>query len=153
GTAIGVGCDAGSKYQDRGDLRQTGASKMAQQAVAEQVTRNIDLDTAVAEAETRYGASHSESLRRYEAATKVQPGGNTRTVLFYPPFPVTLVSGEGPRIRDADGHVYTDFLGEYSAGLYGHSQAAVREAIRKALDDGIVLGGPNQYEGRLAAEM
>src|SRR5207249_10399518 len=51
---------------------------------------------------------------------------------------------------DADGHEYTDFLGEYTAGLYGHSHPVIVEAIRAALADGIVLGAPNRYETALA---
>lgn len=78
------------------------------------------------------------------------PGGNTRTVLHVPPFPLTIVRGEGAHIWDADGHVYLDFLGEYTAGLYGHSHPVIAAAIRAALEDGIVLGGPNRYELALA---
>ena len=43
-----------------------------------------------------------------------------------------------------------DFLGEYTAGLYGHSHPVILEAIRGALEDGIVLGAPNRYELQLA---
>lgn len=46
--------------------------------------------------------------------------------------------------------VYTDFLGEYTAGLYGHSNPIIQAAVREALADGIVLGGPNAYEAELA---
>jgi glutamate-1-semialdehyde 2,1-aminomutase len=60
------------------------------------------------------------------------------------------VRGEGARIWDADGHDYLDFLGEYTAGIYGHSHPVIVEAIREALDGGIVLGGPNRYELALA---
>jgi len=38
-----------------------------------------------------------------------------------------------------------------SAGLYGHSHPVIVEAIRAALADGIALGAPSVYEGRLAA--
>ena len=78
------------------------------------------------------------------------PGGNTRTVLHVPPFPLTIVRGEGAHIWDADGHVYLDFLGEYTAGVYGHSHPVIVAAIHTALEDGIVLGGPNRYELALA---
>jgi glutamate-1-semialdehyde 2,1-aminomutase len=67
-----------------------------------------------------------------------------------PPFPLTIVRGDGARLLDVDGHVYVDFLGEYTAGLYGHSHPVIAEAIREALADGIVLGAPNRYEGELA---
>src|SRR5262249_38661009 len=40
-----------------------------------------------------------------------------------------------------------------SAGFYGHSDPVIRQAIVQALEDGIVLGGPNRYEADLAAEL
>lgn len=78
------------------------------------------------------------------------PGGNTRTTIHQPPFPLTIVRGEGARLTDADGHQYVDFLGEYTAGLYGHSNAVIVDAIRNALADGLVLGAPNRFEAVLA---
>jgi glutamate-1-semialdehyde 2,1-aminomutase len=78
------------------------------------------------------------------------PGGNTRTTIHQPPFPLTIVRGDGARITDADGHEYVDFLGEYTAGLYGHSHPVIVEAVREALADGIVLGAPNRFETTLA---
>ena len=46
-----------------------------------------------------------------------------------------------------------DFLGEYTAGLYGHSDPVIQAAIEQALADGIVLGAPNRYEAELARLM
>lgn len=115
--------------------------------------RNLDLDTAVAEIERRYIDANPQSRARFEAARAVMPGGNTRTTLHYDPFPVTLVRGEGARLYDLDGHEYVDFLGEYTAGLYGHSEPAILAAIREVLEVGLVLGGPNTYEARFAELM
>jgi glutamate-1-semialdehyde 2,1-aminomutase len=81
------------------------------------------------------------------------PGGNTRTVLHFSPFPLTFERAEGCRLWDVDGKAYADFLGEYSAGLYGHSNPIIMEAAQRAIRDGIVLGGPNRYEGELASEI
>jgi glutamate-1-semialdehyde 2,1-aminomutase len=114
---------------------------------------NTDLATAVAEAEARYVAANPQSAERFERATEAMPGGNTRTVLHYSPFPLTLAGGEGAYVRDLDGHRYADFLGEYTAGLYGHSNLVIQAAIKQAVDDGIALGGPNRYEAELAAEL
>jgi glutamate-1-semialdehyde 2,1-aminomutase len=116
--------------------------------VSQQVA--TDLAELVAAAERRYVERNPESRRRHEERAEVMPGGNTRTVIHVPPFPLTIVRGEGARIFDADGHVYLDFLGEYTAGLYGHSHPVILQAIRDALDDGIVLGAPNRYETALA---
>ena len=114
---------------------------------------NTDLVAAAAEAEARYVAANPQSAARFARATEAMPGGNTRTVLHYSPFPLTFAGGEGCRLRDVDGHGYADFLGEYSAGLYGHSNPLLQAAIKQAVDDGTVLGGPNRYEAELAGEM
>jgi len=119
----------------------------------QRVRPNTDLTAAVAEAEARYVAANPQSAARFQRATEAMPGGNTRTVLHYSPFPLTFAGGEGCTLRDIDGHRYADFLGEYSAGLYGHSNPVLQAAIKQVVDDGTVLGGPNRYEGELAAEM
>jgi glutamate-1-semialdehyde 2,1-aminomutase len=115
------------------------------------IARNLDLASALGDAEERFTRANPDSQRRYQAATKVMPGGNTRTVLFYGPFPLTIARGEGCYLWDTDGHRYVDFLGEYSAGLYGHSNPIIRAAIERALADGIALGGHNKIEGELAS--
>jgi len=79
------------------------------------------------------------------------PGGNTRSVLHYAPFPLAFSSGEGASLISMDGDRYTDLLGEYTAGLYGHSHPVIMSAIRMALDSGISYGGHNAKEARLAA--
>ena len=112
--------------------------------------RNIDLGSALADAERQYVAANPGSKARIEKACRVMPGGNTRTVLYWPPFPLTIARGEGARVWDVDGHEYVDFLAEYTAGLYGHSNPVISAAISRALADGIVLGGHNELEGRLA---
>jgi glutamate-1-semialdehyde 2,1-aminomutase len=112
--------------------------------------RNLDLGSALAEAERRFIDAHPLSARRHGDARRVMPGGNTRTVIYYPPFPVAIARGEGCHVWDVDGNRYADFVSEYTAGLYGHSEPAIVEAVKTALDDGIVLGAPNRYEARLA---
>jgi glutamate-1-semialdehyde 2,1-aminomutase len=114
------------------------------------VLATTELTARLAEAEARYAESNPESRRFHEARARVMPGGNTRTTIHQAPFPLTIVRGEGARITDADDHEYVDFLGEYTAGLYGHSHPVIVEAIREALADGIVLGAPNRYETALA---
>jgi glutamate-1-semialdehyde 2,1-aminomutase len=114
---------------------------------------NTDLAAAAAEAEARYVAANPKSAERHRSAADSMPGGNTRTVLHYSPFPLTIVGGEGCRLGDLDGHGYTDFLGEYTAGLYGHSNPTIRAAIKKVVDGGMALGGPNPYEAELAGEL
>jgi len=115
-----------------------------------QVLANSSLETSLAEARERFIAGNPRSRAAHLEATAVMPGGNTRTVLFYTPFPLTMIRGSGCRLWDADGHEYVDLLGEYTAGIYGHNNSLIRSAIDRALDDGWNLGGHGLMEAQLA---
>ena len=115
--------------------------------------RNTTIDNALRDAEGRFTAANPKSLAHYNAAQAHLPGGNTRTNMYFSPFPLTIMRGEGARLYDLDGHTYLDFLGEYTAGIFGHSDARIRAAIIEALDKGINLGGPNQWEAELGRLM
>ena len=117
------------------------------------VIRNLDLTTAVEDAQARFSAANPRSGKAYAHACAVMPGGNTRTVLHFEPYPLVMAKGDGARLVDIDGHAYTDFLGEYSAGLYGHSHPVIHDAVVSALTDGIVLCAPNRFEATLAAAL
>src|SRR4029079_16134575 len=51
---------------------------------------------------------------------------------------------------DLDGAEYIDFLGEYTAGIYGHSHPVIRAAVDRALAAGINFGGTNLTEAKFA---
>jgi glutamate-1-semialdehyde 2,1-aminomutase len=111
---------------------------------------NADLETSYAEAEEKFKNRNPISAAMHAKASEVMPGGNTRTVLHYAPYPLTFSKGEGAHLFDADGHKLVDFLGEYTAGIYGHNNSIIQSAIETAVRDGIVLGGPNLMEAQLA---
>ncbi|NMJ39650.1 aminotransferase class III-fold pyridoxal phosphate-dependent enzyme [Roseomonas sp. JC162] len=113
--------------------------------------RNSDLEAALAEARETYVAARPKSAAIHAKAREVMPGGNTRTVLFYTPFPTAMVRGEGTTVWDADGHAYLDLCGEYSAGLFGHSEKRILDAVKAAMDRGINLAAVGEKEGMLAA--
>jgi glutamate-1-semialdehyde 2,1-aminomutase len=104
-------------------------------------------------ARQHYADRNVESRRRHVAASRVLPGGNTRTLLFQPPFPLTFVRGEGSVLEDADGHRYVDLLGDYTAGLLGHSDHRARNAAFAALATNMSVGGIHPIETDLAVLM
>lgn len=104
------------------------------------------LDDTLNAAIDNFTAKHAHSKAVHERAAQVMPGGNTRTVLFTAPFPIRAVKASGAFITDADGHDYLDLLGEYSAGIYGHSHPRIREAVTEALDMGLNLGAHHTRE-------
>lgn len=110
----------------------------------------LTLDTALNDAMDAFAASRPKTRAMHERAAQVMPGGNTRTVLFTAPFPVRIEKGEGATLTDIDGHSYLDLLGEYSAGIYGHSHPRILEAARAALDKGLNFGGHHGEEVTLA---
>ena len=108
------------------------------------------VQAALNEVRTTYGTRYPKSKYAFEHAKKVLPGGNTRSVLFYKPFPLTIVSGEGAEVFDLEGNKYIDFVGEFSAGLFGHTDPSISQAVIQALARGTVLAAPNELEVKLA---
>ncbi len=108
------------------------------------------LNLAIESARSRYASANPLSQAADKSAERYFPGGNTRTVLHYHPFPLTMVEGDGAEVTDLDGHRYVDFVGEYSAALFGHSDDVIKSAIHEALDKGVAMGAPTPYERELA---
>ncbi|TPE48037.1 aspartate aminotransferase family protein [Amaricoccus solimangrovi] len=104
------------------------------------------LDTA----RDAYRARNPRSAELHAAARATMPGGNTRTALHFAPFPLYAARSAGARITDVDGHDYLDALGEYTAGLYGHSHPVVVEAVRETLAAGVSNGAPGPADVALA---
>ena len=109
-----------------------------------------DLRSAVTAATETFRAANPKSLAQHCAATEVMPGGNTRTVLYHDPFPLTIARGDGCRLWDLDGHEYIDMLGEFTAGIFGHTNQVIRSAVISALERGIDLAGHTVAEAELA---
>ncbi len=108
------------------------------------------IEDAVTEARKRFVDAHPGSAGWSDRARRVLPAGNTRSVLAVDPFPVRVVRAEGKHLWDVDGHQYIDLLGNYTAGLLGHSPAPVLDAAREALESGWSLGAVHENEVRLA---
>ena len=109
-----------------------------------------DYTNLIASAHQRFETRNPNSLTAHETSCAHLPGGNTRTVLHSSPFPLTFASGSAQHLTDLDGHEYIDFLGEYTAGLYGHSNPLIREAVQHVMSTGWNLGGHSQHEKKLA---
>lgn len=108
------------------------------------------LDDALEAARHRYVAGRPVSAAWRDRADAVLPGGNTRSVLHFDPFPFRVRHASGSRLTDVDGNVYVDLLGNYTAGLLGHSPDAVKRAVHDAVDRGWALGATHPDEVRLA---
>jgi glutamate-1-semialdehyde 2,1-aminomutase len=105
---------------------------------------------ALEHARREYTDANPQSRSAYESAKQWLPGANTRTVTHYEPFPLYIDYGVDSHVVDLDGHRYVDFLGEYTAGLFGHSHGKITQAIRAAIERGMNFGAQHMGEQRLA---
>lgn len=108
------------------------------------------LDDRLQRARRDYADRRPKSREWHDRARAVMPGGNTRSVLAFEPFPFRVARAAGSELTDIDGHTYIDLLGNYTAGLLGHSPRPVLAAARTALDGGWALGAVHENEVRLA---
>jgi glutamate-1-semialdehyde 2,1-aminomutase len=112
--------------------------------------RNTGLDEALADARDQYITARPKSAAAYERAKLVMPGGNTRSTLYYSPFPTAMAGGEGCHLTDIDGHRYLDLCGEYTAGLFGHSDPRIIAALQAAIARGLSLAAVGEREAEFA---
>lgn len=105
---------------------------------------------AIEAAIQRYARRNPNSRTLHEQARAWMPGGNTRSALYWAPFPLYVTHSEGCRVRDADGNEYLDVLGEYTAGLYGHSDPVIAQAVARTVAGGYSNGAPGASEIQFA---
>jgi glutamate-1-semialdehyde 2,1-aminomutase len=90
------------------------------------------------------------SAAAFEAARQVLPGGETRAVTTYPPYPVIVTEGHGARLLDLDGHGYLDLVNNYTALVHGNAFAPVTEAVADLLPRGLAFASPHPEQIALA---
>lgn len=98
----------------------------------------------------RYEDRTARSRDLYVRARRSIAGGTTRTSVWFEPYPLYAVSGDGCRIVDADGFERIDCIGNYSALILGHRHPAVLAAIAGQLERGMAFSAPSEREVELA---
>ncbi|KAH7308919.1 putative acetylornithine aminotransferase [Stachybotrys elegans] len=111
------------------------------------------VENALRGAHEEYSKRNSRSLKAHRDAHSHLPGGNTRTVLHMEPFPLTWASATSGTLTSVDGDTYIDLLGEFSAGIFGHSEPRIAEAVQVALSKGWNYGGNSQTEKEFAQKV
>ena len=72
--------------------------------VKSQCNPSSDLTAAIEAAKNRFAVRNPNSRKLFEEATEYLPGGNTRTLLYFAPFPLSMKKGEHYQVFDEDGH-------------------------------------------------
>jgi glutamate-1-semialdehyde 2,1-aminomutase len=94
------------------------------------------------------------SAELYRRASELLPGGVSSPVRAFRAVggvPRFIERGTGPRIIDADGREYIDYVLSWGALPLGHAHPAVVAAISAQAARGTTFGAPTELEIRLAA--
>ena len=70
------------------------------------------------------------SAAMYERARRSLSGGVASSYQLRDPWPIYLVSGEGPHVTDVDGNRYWDFHNGFGSMVQGHANPEIVEALR-----------------------
>jgi glutamate-1-semialdehyde 2,1-aminomutase len=93
------------------------------------------------------------SKKLFQRAKKTIPGGVNSPVRAFGSVggdPLFIIRAEGPRIWDADGNDYLDFVGSWGPMFLGHNQDGIKRAVYDALRMGTSFGAPTIGEIELA---
>ncbi|HEY83327.1 MAG TPA: aspartate aminotransferase family protein [Dehalococcoidia bacterium] len=90
--------------------------------------------------EDAYRKRTPKSRATMEAARKFMPGGDTRSSIWFEPYPIWIDKAEGCRFSDVDGNEYIDFHNCYTTMILGHANPRVVAAVREQAAKGTALG-------------
>ncbi|MBN6152088.1 glutamate-1-semialdehyde 2,1-aminomutase [Xanthomonas sp. AmX2] len=97
--------------------------------------------------------NHSRSHALFSQAQSLIPGGVNSPVRAFKSVggePFFVQRADGPYLYDVDGNRYIDYVGSWGPMIAGHNHPAVREAVQRAIGDGLSFGAPCAAEVTMA---
>jgi glutamate-1-semialdehyde 2,1-aminomutase len=101
---------------------------------------------AWARLQEKFVAETPNSRELTNRAKAVLPGGSTRTVGWFAPYPVVFERGDGPYLVDADGRQYIDLFCNGLSLIHGHAYPPVIEAAERVLRSGTAWPGTSAHQ-------
>ena len=95
----------------------------------------------------------SRNQQLFERAQRHIPGGVNSPVRAFRSVggtPRFIQKGFGPRVQDADGKWYVDYVGSWGPLILGHAHPEVIAAVQAAVVDGLTFGAPTEREVEIA---
>ena len=89
----------------------------------------------------------------FQRAQQVLPGGVDSPVRAFKSVsgePFIAARADGPYLWDVEGKRYIDYVGSWGPMIAGHNHPHVREAVERAVRDGLSFGTPCAAEAELA---
>lgn len=97
-----------------------------------------------------------QSAALFERAKKVLPGGVNSPVRAFRSVGLTprfIARAQGAYLWDVDGSRYTDYVCSWGPMILGHNHPLIREAVERAVKDGLSFGASTQREVEIAERM
>jgi glutamate-1-semialdehyde 2,1-aminomutase len=97
--------------------------------------------------------NHSRSHTLFAQAQQLLPGGVNSPVRAFKSVggePFFVQRADGAYLYDVDGNRYIDYVGSWGPMIAGHNHPQVREAVAKAIGDGLSFGAPCPAEVKMA---
>lgn len=95
---------------------------------------------------SEYQARTKTSLELRQKAVKFLPGGDTRSVAYYPPYPFYATHGKGCFLYDLDGNEYIDCVNNMTSLVHGHAHPQVVAAICDQAAKGTAHAAPTELQ-------
>ncbi len=95
----------------------------------------------------------SRNQQLFDRAQRHIPGGVNSPVRAFRSVggtPLFFAKAQGPRVQDADGKWYTDYVGSWGPMILGHGHPEVLRAVAEAAADGLSFGAPTEREVEMA---
>ena len=86
------------------------------------------------------------SIRLFDRAKKLMPGGVSSPVRAISPYPFYTARAEGPYLWDADGNRLIDYCLAYGPMILGHRHPAIMQAAIEQMSRGWLYGTPSELE-------
>ncbi len=99
---------------------------------------------------------HNKSIKAYERANLVLPGGVDSPVRAFGGVdekPVFIAKAKGSKIYDIDGNEYIDYVCSWGPMILGHTHPKVVKAVADAAKKGTSFGAPTLAETELAQKI
>ncbi|MEZ5460887.1 glutamate-1-semialdehyde 2,1-aminomutase [Dokdonella sp.] len=95
----------------------------------------------------------SSNHELFQRALELMPGGVNSPVRAFNAVggePFFTRRADGPYLWDVEGKRYIDYVGSWGPMIVGHNHPAVRDAVARAIENGLSFGTPCEAEVRMA---
>jgi len=110
----------------------------------------VNLEKLKSDIVQKYESKTPTSKKHFEEAKKWLPGGGTRNIAYFFPYPFFVVKGEGCYLFDVDGNKYIDILNSMTVNIHGHAHPKIVKAMQKQASEGTAHAAPMELQYELA---